>query len=172
MYPPLPSPDYSLDRGRGKMFEKHVLTKIPANFLNPSLNTSNTSWCSALEGKVMKIGVSFQRELNIRVCVCVCVCGSTYISDSVTWVTEERLLRVCSVSWVRWGTVPKCVYSKQPGTSRECCAVLPSPLSTPSRFPPWTTRDSSSFILAPAFRGAAVEIGHGNFGAAISNRPL
>lgn len=83
-----------------------------------------------------------------------CQMGLTYILDKVTWVTEGRLLRVCNVSWVRWGTVPKCVYSRHPGTSRECCPVMPSPFKTPSRLFPWTTRDNSSFILLPAIRVA------------------
>lgn len=74
----------------------------------------------------------------------------SYIVDSVTWVTEGRSFMVWSVSWVRCGTDPKCVYSRHPGVFRECCPVLPSPFRTPNRPFPWTTRDSSSFILLPA----------------------
>lgn len=94
------------------------------------------------------------------VCVQVFVCGMriAYILDRVTCVTVGRLLRVCRVSWVRWGTVPKCVYSRHPGTSRECWPVLPKPFRTPSRLPPWSTRDSSSFILLAAKRLAAVDV--------------
>lgn len=84
----------------------------------------------------------------------VCDDVHAYMLDRVTCVTEGRLLRVCRVSRVRWGTAPRCVCSRHPGTSRECCPVLPSSFRTPSRPLPWTTRDSSSFILQPAMRGA------------------
>lgn len=132
-----------------------IKAKLPANLRNPTLNSSNTSWCSALERGMMDVGVTFQ---TVRWVKCVCVMNSTYIWDRVTWVTGGSLLRVCSVSWVRWGTVPKCVYSRHPGTSRERCPVLPSPFRMPSRLFPCTTRDNSSFILLPAIRGAAVGV--------------
>ena len=64
----------------------------------------------------------------------------------VSCVTEGRLFSVGKVAWVRGGTVPQRVYSRHPGTSRECCPALPSPVSTPSR-QPCTTMDSSNFIL-------------------------
>lgn len=130
---------------------------LPANFLNPSLNSSSTSWCSALEGEWLRCGLDLK---NKRRSLCVLWRfhnGTAYMWDKVIWVTEGRLISVCSVSWVRWGTVPKCVYSRHPGISSECCPVLPSPFRTPSRLLPWTTRDSSSCILLPAIAKTPVE---------------
>ncbi|KAK0134583.1 Coiled-coil domain-containing protein 191 [Merluccius polli] len=57
-----------------------------------------------------------------------------------------RGLTVRRVSWVRWGTAPQRVYSRQPGTSMEVCAALPTSLSTPTRYPPWTTRLKTDHI--------------------------
>ncbi|NXQ50813.1 CC191 protein, partial [Catharus fuscescens] len=56
-----------------------------------------------------------------------------------------------SVSWVRCGAAPVCVYSRQPGSASAPVPLRPSPTSEPSRPPPAPMDQASEYAVSEAF---------------------
>lgn len=88
---------------------------VPANFLNPSLNSSNTSWCSALEEESDEDANQISERLK---CVCVAVYDICYLTYWTGWLGWHGV--VCSGCAV-------CPGLGGALCQRECTAHTPGP---------------------------------------------